>query len=188
LIVDVTSVMAPSVAVVRDPIASDYRRILRSAFAASAVALVSKLGAIVFFAQEYGASWGIRTWHGIPYLGFSTDQVTFAGITTRSTIVLSIVVPITIAVAVIRHRSDHQRMGGWLTAPLSLIYTIAVDVLLHRWRGSYVTPGLHKWSFLGLIASLAFVAAWMLAERPWRQLDRLSSHHTTNPTTGAVAP
>ena len=146
------------------------------------VALMSKLAAIVLFAEQYGASWGIRTWHGIPYLGFSTDQATFAAITTRSTVVLSIVVAFATAAAVVRRRSDRQRMTGWLTAPLSLAYTIAVDLLLHRWRGSYVTPELHRWSFLGLFASLAFVAAWLLAERPWRTDQApttLSLHHPT---------
>jgi hypothetical protein len=121
---------------------------------------------------ELGGIPHIRKWSsGIPYLAFEIDNSGFEKITSTSTVVLSFVMLAFLVSGLLRNKG-RMEVAGWCFAPVSLAYTIALDLLMESWRGGYTDLSRLRWAFGSLSLSALLVAWWIASEHPHEALLR----------------
>jgi hypothetical protein len=150
----------------------NFAPMVRRAVLVSLIGWITKVGVMVKVARDVNGETHVRRWGpGIPYLAFKVPRSDFMIITSKSTVALGFVMLALLVVGIL-HNHSRIHVAGWCFAMVVLGYSLAVDLLLHRWIGNYTDLRRLRWAVGAFSLSSLLVAWWVAVENPHSRLVR----------------
>jgi hypothetical protein len=148
----------------------NFGPMVRRAAIVAAIGWVTKVASMVKVARDLGGETSVRRWGpGIPYLSFGVPRDQFQIITSKSTVVLALVMLAVLVTGILKNTGRVQ-VAGWCFAFVVLGNAIAVDLLMQHFVGRYTDTDRLRWA-VGCLSLMSLLVAWWIAiERPHGRL------------------